>query len=439
MVESIEATRLLPTLQAITPPCYRVALSGGLDSTVLLHLLVTLRDAGIDLPVAALHIHHGLQAEAEAWLTWCQQLCDRWRVDLAVHRVVVKPQGEGVEAAARTARYAIFKEYAARGEAILLAHHRDDQAETLINHLLRGSGVRGLAAMPVCRTLAAGSVVRPLLPFSRQAIAAWAQAHHLEWIEDPSNGDLSLRRNFLRHRVMPLLRETFGDVTLPVARSALWCSEADELLQGLATADLTQVVAATTPAWPWLCHQPLQCSRLSQLSNARQRNLLRYWLIALNLPLPDHRRLNEVLSQLVVARHDSAAEVHWRGVEIHRYRDQLHAFTPLPPLPEVRVALKDGAVTPLPDGYGVILPGSGGGAVGEGASVIWSPSTERVALAIGRHRLKRIWQKHGVPPWLRLRWPLIVDRHDALIALPGLWCATSSPALMADAWQWRAL
>lgn len=274
--------QLSPWLSA---SAWRVALSGGLDSSVLLSLLCELRQTHPLPPLSALHIHHGLQADAEGWVAHCQALCARLQVPLEVVRVQVAP-GASLEAAARVARHAAFAERLGEGEALLLAQHRDDQAETLLYRLVRGAGVRGLAAMRMARPLGRGTLLRPLLPVPRVALEAHARACGLAWVEDPSNDALRFDRNFLRHRVLPLLASRWPATAERLAQAAAWQGEAQGLLDDLAAIDLAGCQAPSP--WPWLSLPSLPIAPLRALSDARQRNLLRHWLSDFGA-LPDAR------------------------------------------------------------------------------------------------------------------------------------------------------
>lgn len=240
-------------LQALAPwrsaPAWHIAFSGGLDSTVLLHLLANLANTDTLPPLGAVHVHHGLQTAADAWPAHCQSICDNLGVPLRVMRVQVQP-GASLERAARDARYQAFIEVTGAGQVLLTGQHRDDQAETLLFRLLRGAGVRGLSAMPAQRPLAAGYLVRPLLEVSRAELEAYAEEYQLEWIEDPSNADSRFSRNYLRHRVLPTLTERWPQAVSSLARTAEHLSEAQGLLGELAVMDLQ---AADQPsAFPWL-------------------------------------------------------------------------------------------------------------------------------------------------------------------------------------------
>lgn len=266
-----------------TAPAWHVAFSGGLDSTVLLHLLAGLAQREAIPPLSAIHIHHGLQPTADAWPAHCQQRCDALGVPLQTVSVQVRP-GASLERAAREARYAAFEAVLGPGEVLLVAQQRDDQAETLLFRLLRGAGVRGLAAMPPSRPLGAGYLLRPLLQCSRAELQAYAVAHRLSWLDDPSNADRRFSRNYLRHRVMPVLAARWPQAAAAMARAAEHLGEAAQLLDELAQQDLA--TAQTPGAFVWLDLPNLPLTPLRALSDARQRNALRYWLRELT-PMPD--------------------------------------------------------------------------------------------------------------------------------------------------------
>jgi tRNA(Ile)-lysidine synthase len=272
-----------------------VALSGGIDSVVLLHALnASLPRRGCS--VAALHVHHGLSPNADAWQAFCTELCSGWRIPFAATAVAVAADsGEGIEAAARAARHAVFA--AAKADWVALAHHRGDQAETVLFNLLRGCGLRGAAAM---QEATPGRLLRPLLHAARVDIEDYAAAQGLNWIVDESNADTRFSRNYLRHDVMPLLSARFPGGESNLAAAAQRFGEAGELLDELARIDL-----AGRPA-----RFPLPVSVLTGLTEARARNLLRFLLQSHGIRLPSHERLAEALRQLTEAgldRHPAIA------------------------------------------------------------------------------------------------------------------------------------
>ena len=265
-------------------PAWHIALSGGLDSSVLLHLLARLSNREALPPLSAIHIHHGLQPVADAWPEHCRQVCAALGIPLQVRHVQVA-SGASLERAAREARYAALAAELGAGDVLLTAQHRDDQAETLLFRLLRGAGVRGLAGMPSSRRLGRGWLVRPLLDVSRRELEAYAQAEGLNWVEDPSNQDDRMARNYLRNRVMPLLAARWPQAQNNLARSAVHLREAQELLDDLARQDLAAARQDPAP-FPWLPLPSLALAPLVSLSPARQRNAMRHWLAPLT-PLPD--------------------------------------------------------------------------------------------------------------------------------------------------------
>lgn len=391
---------------------YWIAFSGGLDSTVLLHAL-----AQLPLPIAAIHVDHGLSPESANWSEQCRLQCEALGVEFHQQCVEVNRPGRGLEAAAREARYAAFEAILGREEMLLTAHHQDDQAETLLLQLLRGGGVRGLAAMPLYRQLGEGWLGRPLLQFCRDELQAYAGENGLAWIEDPSNFDTSLERNYLRHELLPQLLERQPGLKTILARSANHFAESSELLDELAGQDLVAIENADN----WL-----SISDFVRLSPARQRNLLRHWLRKLRLPVPDSRNLQRVFDELIPAGEDAEPLVHWPGAEIRRYRERLFAMSPLGTLdndlPTIPWTGK------LPTGLGslqaqrVQTKGISEAFLQREVTIGWRQGGERLAPPGrgGRHSLKKLYQEAAIPPWERQRRPLIfIDGELAQVA--GLW------------------
>jgi tRNA(Ile)-lysidine synthase len=283
-----------------------VALSGGLDSSVLLSIAArNIPRAGHSL--SAIHIHHGLSKNADAWVAFCRAICADQNVPLEVVNVdVPRDSGEGLEAAARRLRYLAFEGYAV--DRLLLAHHANDQAETLIFNLMRGTGVRGAAGMPA----AAGRYLRPLLAFSRKDLEAYAQAHDLRWVDDESNGDVRFSRNFIRHAVVPVLEERFPAAVENLARSAEYFAEAQDMLDEMARYDLGA------------CRDfPLPVAVLATLSNARARNALRYLIALRGLQAPVSKRLEEALRQFIEAAPDRHPSLELPTYRLFRARGRI--------------------------------------------------------------------------------------------------------------------
>ena len=256
-------------------PAWWLGLSGGLDSMFCLSCWSRLANPLIS-PVARDSCSSRTAPEADAWAAHCQRACDARGVPLTVVRVRVG-QSASIEQAARDARYAAFAEMLPDGAELLLAHHADDQLETLLFRLLRGTGVRGLAGMPRRRQLGRGWLSRPLLDASRAAMASWAQRQGVSWIDDPANQDARFARTALRHQLLPRLRDGWPQIDQSLLRLADHAREAGELMDELALSDLR--ATAVTEQDPWLRSWPgLLLAPLQALSPARQRNVLRYWL-----------------------------------------------------------------------------------------------------------------------------------------------------------------
>lgn len=391
-----------------------VGFSGGLDSTVLLHVLARLAPS-LRLSLLALHVHHGLSPHADAWAEHAERICRDLGLPFMARRVRVPAQAS-LEAAARSARQGAFAAMLEEGDALLLAQHRDDQAETVLFRLLRGSGVTGLGAMRAVGRLACGVPQwRPLLALSRRELEAYAREHDLAWIEDESNADQGLARNFLRWRILPLLRERWPAADATLAATAQRLQEADGLLREFAEALAVDAVDADGR----LCVPAVVALAAQRNGEAKQRLLLRHWLQQQGFRPPDEDRLEQLRRDMLMARADAAPRVAWAGVEIRRYRDRLYAMAPLPALPAGWSAEWDGVrPLPLPDGRVLRLAAVSAPTV---FSVRYRQGGERFRPAGQPHsrELRTLFQEHALPPWQRDRLPL-VWRGQELVAVAGV-------------------
>lgn len=401
-----------------------LAFSGGCDSHVLLHAAAQLRRDGMLPAVHAVHVDHGLQAASSEWARHCAAVCAELEIPLTLLRIDARAvAGESPEAAARHGRYRAIAEVMTAGDCLLTAHHQDDQAETLLLQLLRGGGPHGLAAMPALSAFAAGRHARPLLSFPREELRRYAQRHGLRWIDDPSNNDSGFDRNYLRNRVMPVLRERWPAVARVFSRGAAHQAEAAQLLDTLAEQDLQHCSADG---------RSLSIAALAALDGARQRNVLRYWLKGLGFKLPDAVRLDQVQRQLLHAAPDRTPEVAWQGVTVRRYRDQIHAMAPQIVIASDTVLSWDLTQSlSLPDGSSLIAVAAQGSGVRrascreQGVTVRYRHGGESCQIAErGVTRpLKKLLQERGVPSWERERIPLIYVG-ERLAAVADIWvCA----------------
>ena len=443
--ESDDATSMLRnivlrSLEAHVPAGGKLALglSGGRDSVVLLDALAAIAPSRGNA-VTAVHVHHGLSANADAWAQFCVTRCAALEIPIVVRRVGVagRPR-ESLEDLARRARYGALAE-ASRGSGaavVALAHHRDDQAETLLLQLLRGAGPHGLAAMPDLRTDGDGMAWwRPLLAVPRAHIDAYARDRKLAWIEDESNADGRHARNAVRHSVLPALRAIAPQVDATLARAAAHQAEAARLLDELAQQDAEGACDGAT-----LLRAPLDA-----LAPHRARNLMRWFLRGQGLPAPSTARLAAMLDQLRGARGDAAIRLAHAGVEIgvHLGRIVVHAAPPahfdVRWHGEQELALPHGTLAfGRADGAGIDLA-----QLGREVHVRSRVGGERFQLAADRPRraLKAILRDAGIPPWERSGLPLVYCG-DALAAVPGVGidaalCAAPGCAGLTVAWHPR--
>lgn len=420
------------------PAAYRVAFSGGPDSTALLCALVALGDR-VPSPVNAIHVDHRIHPGSTRWATHCQAVCTRLGVPLTSLVVSVDAQDpSGPEAAARRARYAALAACLAPGELVLTAHHRDDQVETVLLALLRGSGPEGLAGMPRWRPLGAGGLARPLLDVDRAALHAYAERCGVATVADPSNDSARLARGHLRQRVVPALAAYWSGHGEAVARSARLCAEAATILSEVGRADRARCAGPRTDT--------LSVAGLTALSLPRQRNALRIWLRERGLPTPSEAVLAELVRQ-VHASDDRQPRVTWPGGEVRRFAGSLYAMGPVRPL-GVR-GLMPWRLTKLlrlPNGWLEAVPVRGAGlrrhALSDCLEVGYRVGGERFQPrgSGGRQALSELFRRQQVPPWERDRRPLAY-RDGRLLWVAGLGVAEGAGAAPGEpGWElrWRA-
>jgi tRNA(Ile)-lysidine synthase len=415
-IDSVKIRERLDCMQGVR--CFRVGLSGGLDSSVLLHILHNARPA---TRLKAVHINHGLRPNALQWEHSCVDVCNRYGIEIDVLRVDARAaRGESPEAAARHARYAAIESLLEPGDCLLTAHHQDDQAETLLLQLFRGSGPAGLAAMPELAPFGAGWHLRPLLAFNRNTLHDYAHAAGLEWIEDDSNSDSRYDRNFLRQQVIPLLQRRWPSLAQTLGRAARHQAEAAELLEALGELDFPRV---HNPL-----HGTLSITALRLMSLPRLHNVLRHWF-RINAALPPSTAVLQQIVGSLQAAVDRSPLVSWGAYEVRRYADDLYLLDSVAPtpleeyvwhprdgdfsIPELKLELRLAELVAA----GLQLPPAA-----ETLYIRFRDGGERIALP-GRghtHSLKKILQERKVPPWLRPRIPLLYDEGGRLLAVLGL-------------------
>jgi tRNA(Ile)-lysidine synthase len=412
------AARLAPLLSKHSH--LLIGLSGGMDSVVLLHLLHALAPR-FEWRLSALHVHHGISPNADAWADFCAGLCAEREIPLHIERVDIAPlrDDHGIEAAARKLRHAAFAKQPC--DCVALAHHADDQVETLLLQLLRGAGVKGAAAMPLFKPASehAAATLRPLLDIPRSALLEYAHQHALHWVEDESNADDQYPRNFLRHRLLPLLEQRFPAYRDTLTRSAQHFAEAGELLDELAQQDMQGRSGENT----------LDVARLRVLSHSRAKNLLRYYLHAQGAPMPQAAQLDDMLRQLHEAREGATVCVEFGGWLVRRYQDKVYAFP-------AQGEFDAGLVVPWQGETGLHWPALGRAitfrrSLGQGISLA---KLQRAAVTLrlrgggealrphpdaATRSLKNLLQEQHIPPWQRERLPLLYCGEE-LVCIVGV-------------------
>lgn len=292
-----------------------IGFSGGLDSTVLLHVLAS--HPTLLAKLIAVHVNHGISAHAPCWQLHCQQFCQNLGIPLITQSVQFD-RSANVEEGARIARYAVFSSLLAEDDCLILGHHLNDQAETVLLQLFRGSGVDGLAAMPDFGQLEPGKIARPFLTHSREQLEYYAAFHQLSWIEDESNEDTSYSRNYLRQQIMPLLQRKWPGVVGNIARTALHCQQAKRNLDMLATQDMTLQENLEK-----LTSNSLLITPLKALGRDRIANVLRVWLKNNQIQLPSTVTFWRLIDEVIFASPDATPVVSWGEVTVRRYQKHL--------------------------------------------------------------------------------------------------------------------
>lgn len=390
--------------------CRRLYLgfSGGLDSTVLLHALA---NSSLCHKIIAVHINHGLNSKANAWALHCEMTCRLLGVPLIVENVTIS-LASNIEEQARHARYEVFRGLLQEHDGLVLAHHRDDQAETVLLQLFRGAGVEGLAAMAFVKSWAKGQLFRPLLEHSRQSLLHYATEHQLQWIEDDSNTDTRFSRNFLRQEVIPLLQTRWPGVINTLTRTAKHCALATQQLSQLASHDYPELEHAGNR---------LSLATLQSISPERLSNVLRAWIKRNHVLLPDTATFNRIMSEIIPARLDASPKIVWGAHCIKRYQQTLwllprdeddkdvyqtidwHCF----PDP---LMIHSGVVRAEPSLTGLYFPPNSHIQIRfrqGGEYLIWRKQSKS---------LKKLFQQWQIPTWMRHRIPLLfIDNELAAV------------------------
>ena len=375
-----------------------IGFSGGVDSTVLLHALAN--EPRLSKKIHVLHINHGISSQADAWQSHCEQICQQWSIPYQAIPVSFD-RSANIEEGARNARYSAFARCIQDNQCLLTAHHQDDQAETLLLHLFRGAGVKGLAGISETSVFSQGTLHRPLLGISRETILAYAKSKQLVWIEDESNANVHFSRNFIRQQVLPLLQTKWPEVSKNLVRTSVLCREAQSNLDDLAQCDMLFSTNSTI----------LPLHQLKQLSQRRLSNVLRYWLQINAVRLPNYLTIQRIIQEVIEAASDANPEVCWDNVIVRRFQNQLFLL------------INSDVDVPLSiswDSFPALISVPGVGVVAAQLvekGFVFHPG-DRVELRFRQggelfyfHKqtkaLKKLMQEWGIPTWLRDKTPLL--------------------------------
>lgn len=418
------ADQLLLSLSSLPPAsAWLVGFSAGADSTALLHALVQLRQQ-LQTPFRAVYIDHGLHPDSQRWQQHCATLCRQWSVPFESLSIRIDGSGPGLEAEARHRRYAAFSSLLQDGEAVLTAHHADDQAETLLLNLLRGSGVDGLSAMPVARPMGRYQLFRPLLHYHRQALVDYLNLHQIPWLEDPSNQSLDQDRNFIRNSALPHLESRFAGVAKRLLLTQQAMAETRTLLEPLAGQYLQAAL---------LHPQVFRVTDGTLDKPAVFKLVLRHWLKQAGVPGLPSRQLDELYAQLQPASPDYHIRVNWADCCIRYFRDCLW----LQQGPDITAC----PALEWPAGTHQLDLGDDLGSLSLSADKLCQPpenitiSSRKMqpglSLLRGDHHqsLKNLFQSASIPSWLRDSIPLTLIGDE--LAAVGDWTISQSFA----SWQ----
>ena len=380
-----------------------------MDSIVLLHLVAQ----QTDYPVLVVHVHHGLQAQADAWAAHVAELAEKYQQPCHTLTIQPDPDNGGLEAAARQARYAALKGIIEPGDCLLTAHHADDQVETVCLRVLRGTGPMGLVGIRHCQVFGAGHLLRPLLDTPYEALREYAQTHELSWMDDPSNQDVSFERNYLRHQVLPLLRKRWPSLERTIGRLAGLTEEAERVYNELLAERLRQHRVATTPL--------LSVATLAQETPSMQHALVREWIAELSWRPPTQRQLAQGLRDLLSADEDRQPLLRWSDGQLARFRGVLYRLPRTLPISPLKGTIRRGEVSPWGSVGSVCWIAS---ELAEQANVLGLrpfKAGDRIQLPNRpAQAAKELFRQAGIPPWWRACLPVVINERSEPIALAGI-------------------
>jgi len=410
-----------------------VGYSGGLDSTVLLHLLSNLERQHKGVSVKAIHINHQMSPNAQQWQRQCHEVAASMGVPIESVLVHVKNAGRGLEDSARQERMKIFASLIGANDVLVCGHHRDDQAETLLYRLIRGSGLKGLGGIAECRELSDGKIVRPLLAYSKTELLSYARSHALRWVTDESNADIQYDRNYLRHNILAQLNQRWPEVERRLANTATRLAEADSLLEDYGKQDLTCCDVRAERLGESLC-----LTALKAYAEPRRRHIVRTWVASHDSYLPDAAQMVE-MEKLFDARDDASPVLVWGRLELRRFRARVF-LVPKLSLPNQHFVWPSGTKASLNDGSVLEVRGQPSQCI----RVRFREGGERCRPEGRGHsqKLKKLFNEYNIEPWLRDRVPLVYV-NNVLVAVADVFRTDAAASLLGDdvafSWYYPAL
>lgn len=416
-----------------------IALSGGVDSSVLLHLMHEASMENQEIKLEAVHIDHGISTKSHEWSEFCRTKCEILDIPYQSFKIDdPRSNGESPEASARKYRYALLGNLLKHECVLLTAHHQNDQCETMLLQLLRGGGLSGISSMPEIQEFGRGYLARPLLNIDQEEIKCYAIDKGIEWIEDESNIDTNIDRNYIRHNVFPLIKQRWPSASKTISRTARHAAENLTLSQALAKQDYIKAKIVGVKI--------LSVSSVQQFSYARQRNLLRYWIREHDKPVPSTVIMGRILTESIESEVDRNPLVRWDKTEVRRYRDRLYILDPLPEVDKNTFFTLEQASESLPLGKISYDYTIGNGINAE----LLKNRTVSIGFRDGgetifpynspyKRRVKKVMSECGVPPWLRDLMPLVFIDNE-LAAIPGIgvdkkWTALSGQSSISLHWH----
>tara|TARA_Y100001956_G_C4125402_1_gene189775 strand:- start:2120 stop:3433 length:1314 start_codon:yes stop_codon:yes gene_type:complete len=384
-----------------------LAFSGGVDSRVLLSLLAQYQQQ-TGRECLTVHVHHGLSINADNWAERCKSWAFESGIPFVKEQVQLDLKGQSIEACAREARYQALSHHVQEGDILITGQHADDQLETFLLALKRGSGPKGLAAMAESKPFSQGQLVRPLLQARRYDIESYAHQHGLSWVEDESNQDIRFDRNYIRHQVSPVLEQRWPHFSQALHRSAQLCAEQEQLLDELLSDKFSQVLNSDNS---------LSIEGMSELSSLTRARLIRMWFANMQLRMPSREHLEQIWTQVALAKHDANPEINLAPVQVRRFNQKLYLVPEQQDISQWKSQIELGNRVELPDQLGhLILRSSSDGGLSLSAlaaaplAVIFNPEGLVAHPAQRGHsrKLKKLFQEYQIPSWQRRRMPILM-------------------------------